>query len=226
MNVLVTGAARGLGLALCRQFAEEGHRVFAGVRRLPAGPALEGLAGEVTVLDLDVTHDAKVQAAARQVEAACGRLDCVFSNAAILCDSDRTLPITKVDLLDLEAALRVNVVGAASILKAFAPLVREGGWFFTITSEGGALSAGGTAYPAYAVTKAAQNKLVALFRQSEPRLHIYAVHPGRLNTQMGREFAQMEPEEAAAGLYDLALGRRPVPEGHWFIDHVGRPMPL
>lgn len=230
MNALVTGAARGLGLALCRRFAGEGHRVFAGVRSLGHCPQLDALAARysgVTPLQMDVTDEAQVQATARQVESDCGALDCVLSNAAVLCDSDRGTPITQADLPDFELALRVNVVGAAAVIKHFQALVRDGGAFLTITSEGGALSRGGTVYPAYAVTKAAANKLVFLFAQSQPRLRVYAVHPGRLNTVMGREFAQIEPEESAEGLYRICTLAQPVPPGNgWFINHKGEAMPL
>ncbi len=224
MKVLITGANRGLGYELCRAYANGGHRVYAGVLEKADYAPLKALAAgypDLEILPMDVTDRGQVLAAAE----AAGTVDALINVAGILCDSDRRLPIADADPDDLLTALNVNVVGAANVIHAFQHRIAPGGWFIDITSEGGSLQNIGTTYPAYSVSKAAENKLVAIFRLTAGDYRVYAMHPGRMNTEMGREFAQIEPSESAAGIYALTTGARQVaPEAGWFIDYLGRPM--
>lgn len=226
MNVLITGAARGLGLALCETYRKRGDTVWAGVRDRNRCEALDRLAGReagLTVLPMDVTDGEQLEAASRL----CGTLDVVISNAGVLFPSDHTRPITDPDMEDFKRALEVNVLGAARVIHAFAPRVRDGGWFVTITSEGGSMRGEGTIFPAYTVSKAAENRLVATFRNTEKRLRVYAVHPGRMNTEMGRRFSQIEPQEAARGICAITCGETAIaPQAEWFIDYLGQPMEM
>ena len=228
MNVLITGASRGLGCELCGACAKAGHRVFAGVLERADASALKAAAADlpgIGILPMDVADRAQVLEAAVTVNHAVGKLDALVNVAGILCDSDRTLPITNADPDDLELAFRVNVLGAANVIHAFQDMIVPGGWFIDITSEGGSLQNVGTTYPAYSVTKAAENKLVAIFRRMNPDFRVYAMHPGRMNTEMGREFAQIEPSESAEAIRALVTGERVVSaEADWFIDYLGRPM--
>ena len=227
MNVLITGANRGLGYELCRVYAEAGHRVYAAVlERADYAPvkALAEAHARVTILPMDVTDRAQVLSCAEVVGRE-GPLDVLVNVAGILCDSDRVLPIADADPDDLRRALEVNVLGAANVIHAFKDKIAPGGWFIDITSEGGSMQIIGDVYPAYSVSKAAENKLVAIFRLGVDNYRVYAMHPGRMNTEMGREYAQIEPAESAEGIYALTTGAREVsPEAGWFIDYLGRPM--
>ena len=53
-----------------------------------------------------------------------------------------------------------------------------------------------------------------------------AVHPGRMNTDMGRTTAQIEPEEAAIGFCNILEGTTHIEKDQWFIDYRGNAMPL
>ncbi len=58
-------------------------------------------------------------------------------------------------------------------------------------------------------------------------MEVLAVHPGRMNTDMGRTTAQIEPEAAAEGFCDLIEGKIKVNDkDQWFIDYLGKPLPL
>jgi len=59
-------------------------------------------------------------------------------------------------------------------------------------------------------------------------IRVYAVHPGRMNTKMGRETAQMEPKESAKHILGLITGRiePQIRNGVWFINYKGEPMDL
>ena len=224
MKVLITGANRGLGYELARVYAEGGHQVYAGVLEAADYSELKALKEkypELTILPMDVTNREQVIEAAK----VCGELDVLINVAGILCKSDHTLAITEADPADLLLALDVNVMGNAHVIYAFHKSIVKDGWFIDITSEGGSLQNVGTTYPAYSVTKAAENKLVAIFRKMNPDFRVYAMHPGRMNTEMGREFAQIEPSESAEAIRALVSGERAVSaEADWFIDYLGRPM--
>ena len=57
-------------------------------------------------------------------------------------------------------------------------------------------------------------------------INVYAVHPGRMNTDMGRTTAQIEPEEAAIGFCNILEGTTHIEKDQWFIDYRGNAMPL
>jgi NAD(P)-dependent dehydrogenase (short-subunit alcohol dehydrogenase family) len=209
--------------------AEKGHIVYAGFRNQPS-PGLREAAKEFAgfrMLELDVTKEAVAEGAAKKILEDGGKLDAVVVTAGILTDSDRDRLITDTHIDDLRAALEVNVVGSAIMIKHFSPLVNDGGMFITITSEAGSMTNIGLKYPGYSVSKAAQNKLIAIFAKTLIRCQIYAIHPGRMNTVMGRNDAQIEPEESALGIFRIITGEQRVsPEKGWFINYRGEAMEI
>jgi NAD(P)-dependent dehydrogenase (short-subunit alcohol dehydrogenase family) len=229
MRIFIAGANQGLGLVLSRLAAEKGHTVFAGYRNEPSPgitEAAETYAGCKPV-QLDVTNEIAAAEAAERINADGGLLDAVVVVAGILPDSDRRLLITGADIPDLRAALETNVTGTAIVIKHFHRLVKDGGVFLVITSEAGSMTNNGAKYPEYSISKAAQNKLTAVFAATVPNYRVYAVHPGRMNTVMGRNDAQIEPEEAARGIYRILTGEKTIaPENGWFINYLGDPMEI
>lgn len=228
MRILMVGVNQGLGLVLSRLMAEGGHTVFAGYRNAQTAGVSEAAKkfSNYKPVELDVTDERMAEAAAAKVGAG-GELDAVVLVAGVLKDSDRELPVTEADIDDLRAALDTNVVGSAIVIKHFHKLVKDGGMFLVITSEGGSMTNIGTKYPSYSITKAAQNKLTAIFSKTVTRYKVYAVHPGRMNTVMGRNDAQIEPELAAEGISRILSGEKKIPPEHgWFIDYRGEAMQI
>ena len=229
MRICIAGVNQGLGLVLSRLMAENGHTVYAAYRNNPSAGAREA-AGQFTnykLVALDVTNESMAEAAAKTIESDGGRLDAVLVAAGILADSDRNLFITDAVIDDLRAALEVNVTGTAIMIKHFHRLVKDGGMFITVTSEAGSMTNIGEKYPGYSVSKAAQNKLTAIFAKTVSRYTVYALHPGRMNTVMGRNDAQIEPEEAACGILKILTGEKKVPpENGWFINYRGEAMDI
>ena len=227
MRILVAGAGRGLGLALSRLAAENGHDVYAGTRGGPseglmlAASRLPGL----RTIGLDVTDEASAAEAARIIEGEGPPLDAVVVSAGVLLESDRRLLMTGADIGDLRRTLEVNAVGSAVMAKHFHRLVKDGGAFVFVGSEAGSLTDSGAGYPAYSVSKSAQRKIAAVLAKTVPRIRVFSLHPGRMNTDMGRENAQIEPEEAALGILRIVGGGTEVPpERGPFIDYMGRAM--
>ncbi|MBG6098066.1 SDR family NAD(P)-dependent oxidoreductase [Nocardioides luteus] len=122
-NVFITGATGGIGVPTVRMLAGQGHRVFAGVRDHSLARAFDDLAGVVPV-QVDVTDEASVAAAAKAVAAQLGAdsLDAVVNNAGIIVQG----PLELVEGAELERQLRVNVLGPATVIRAFLPLLRPG----------------------------------------------------------------------------------------------------
>lgn len=205
----------------------QGHRVFALARRVEG--VLAQVAGEregVFACEMDVESEESVKNGARTIQRIAGGLDAVVSNAGVLSPADRTCDVRTMQSRDLEAMLRVNVVGAARVIRYFDPLVRDRGLFATVTSEAGSISNPFPGLPGYSISKAAENKLVSIQAVTVTRYRVLAIHPGRVDTDMGHESAQISPTESARGICALITGEQPVPpEYGWFVDYLGRPMP-
>lgn len=223
-RVVVTGAGRGLGLALVTALLEAGHSVGAGLRRRTAAhEALAARYGEQLLLfEADVCDAQQLAAGAEACREAFGELDALCNVAGILLDSDRERPLHEAVIEDLRETFEVNVVGAIMVIQAFLPLLREGARALTITSEGVDLASCGSWVPAYALSKTAATKASGILNRSVEGIDFFAVHPGRMNTDMGRTTAQIEPEEAALGILPMLTGEQALDREQWYIDYRGQ----
>lgn len=233
VNIVITGANRGLGYELAKKFVEQGHKVAAGY--FPGVPfdMLESLSekhgSSILLIPLDVTKEEDIAAAAAILRNMHYPIDAVISNAGILCDHDRVNDVLDMLADDLRSSLEVNLIGPALIIRYFYPLMKKSleSSFITITSEGGSIKNSGSNFPAYSISKAAANKLVAAFNAAVTDIRIFAMHPGRMNTVMGKTTAQIEAWESANGIFNIVTGITKVPkEAGWFIDYKGNPMIL
>lgn len=232
MNVLITGANRGLGVQLAQLALERGHHVYAGVREPERADKLAALQnahpGKLHVLALDVTDEDAVRAAAAQLQASGVQLDVLVNNAAIVLG--RKDKIESVQLNEAAETFDVNVFGPMRVVKHLLALVPRdaASLILNISSISGSTSrAYGGDYP-YAMSKTALNMFsLQLRRELEPAgIRVYAVHPGWIKTDMGGPEAPGEPAESAAGLMDL-IERKTVPaEGVVFMDYRGEAMQL
>lgn len=234
MNIVITGANRGLGLSLAAVATEQGHTVVAGVRSSASDMrGLERLreqaGGRVIPVELDVTDERSIAAAAATVGERLGAVDCLINNAAVLLDRDK--PIEALDLERLRASFEVNLFGAMMMVKHFLPLLRRGNRpvIVNVSSEAGSITnAYGGDYP-YALTKAALN----MFSQQLARglagegMLVYAVHPGWMRTDMGGPGAPLDPLDSARGILKLATREKVVePAPFVFVDYQGNTMPI
>ena len=229
MRVCIAGVNQGLGLVLSKLMAERGHKVYAGYRNKMSAEVKEAAEkfGSYEPVEIDVTDENMVEKIAEQITGSGGKLDAVVVVAGILPDSDRQLFITDANINDLRTAFEVNAIGSAIMIKHFSGIVKNDGMFIVITSEAGSMSNIGTKYPLYSISKAAQNKLVAIFAKTVTNYIVYAIHPGRMNTVMGRNDAQIEPEESAEGIYKIIVKEKKIPpENGWFIDYRGESMEI
>ena len=195
-TVLVTGANRGIGLALCRRFARRGDTVIGVCRN--SSPELAAIGARVEA-GVDVTSDTAVETLARKLAGTA--LDVVVLNAGILHGDD-------LDTLawdDIRAQLEVNAMAPLRLAKALRGLLSAGGKLVTITSRMGSMgdnSSGG--YYGYRMSKAALNAAtVSLARDLRVAgIAVAALHPGFVRTEMTSQQGNMSPDEAARLLAD------------------------
>jgi NAD(P)-dependent dehydrogenase (short-subunit alcohol dehydrogenase family) len=181
--VLVTGAARGIGLAITSALAEQGMHVMAvdaDDAALPAAAAALGEGGSVLMQPADVGDEAQVRAAVRDAARRFGRLDALVNNAAIA-DPD-TGPVEQLALAEWDRRLRVNLTGAFLCAREAAPHLRAAnGAIVNIASTRARQSEPNS--EAYAACKGGLVALThALAVSLGPQVRVNAVSPGWIDT--------------------------------------------
>jgi NAD(P)-dependent dehydrogenase (short-subunit alcohol dehydrogenase family) len=210
---IVTGASRGLGLALARALAARGWRLVIdarGAEALETARAELAALTEVAALPGDVADPAHRGAL---VEAAGPRLDLLVNNASVLGPSP--LPPLRAYPLDaLEDVFRVNVFAPLALAQLALPLLPAGGRIVNVTSDAAVEAYEG--WGGYGSAKAALEQLTSVLAAENPELRVYAVDPGDMNTQMQQDAFPGEdvsdrgpPEESVPGLLELIEGDLP-----------------
>jgi NAD(P)-dependent dehydrogenase (short-subunit alcohol dehydrogenase family) len=218
---LVTGANRGIGLEVCRQFGQLGFTVLLGARDAGRGAraARQLGGGPISPVVVDVADDESVRAAGAGIE----RLDVLVNNAAILYDTWQRG--VDADLDQVHEALETNLLGAWRVTQAVLPLLRESpaGRIVNVSSGAGALHDMGGGTPAYRTSKAALNALTRIFA-AELRgdgILVNAVCPGWVATDMGGAGGR-PVADGAAGVVWAATLPEDGPTSGFFRD--GRPI--
>lgn len=228
-NFLITGARRGLGLALTQQLLDRECRVSVLVRNSSEGlDALQERYGERIGLHLgDVTDEDSVRHVFAQVTEKLGHLDAVINNAVIYLDT----PAPVLDELDLSICAQtfeVNTAGPLRVSKYALPLVRKGKrkLIVNISSEAGSVGdCGRTTEYAYCMSKSALNmgtKLMQNYLKPEG-IKVLAMHPGWFNSS-GEGPAPITAAEAAVKVLSTILKPFTV-EDPIYLDSDGKPLP-
>ncbi|WP_138752652.1 SDR family oxidoreductase [Paenibacillus sinopodophylli] len=231
MNLLITGANRGLGLELAKEACERGHHVLAGVRS--PGSSAEGLMElasaypeQVTIVPLDVADEQSVRYAYEHVSSRMDRLDGIINSAAILLGRDQKL--RDLELEQLEQSFQTNLFGPIAVLKHFLPLLVKGEnpSIINISSEAGSFAGAYGGDYSYALSKSALNMFSAqIKRELAPQgILVHALHPGWIRTDMGGDQAPGDAAVSAKGILDIVERKKVTDE--LFIDHTGAPMSL
>ncbi len=226
-TILITGANRGIGLGLARQFLVRGWRVIATCRRPETAADLAKLVrahpGSCEVAALEVCDAASVAGLA----AALGTqpLDVLVNNAGIN-PGPRDLGIDRVAPEMVADALDTNLLGALRVLQAAVPALRRSARprIVNISSGAGSLAHNSAKQPlpAYCISKAALNMLTRCAARDLPGITVVSVSPGWIRTDMGGAEAELGPDEAAAALATTIENLHPQNSGQW-LDRFGQP---
>jgi NAD(P)-dependent dehydrogenase (short-subunit alcohol dehydrogenase family) len=206
-TAIITGASRGLGLALAHALAHRGWRLVldargaADLRR--AAVDLERIT-DITAIPGDVSNDWHREALAA---AAGERLDLLVNNASLLGPSPQP-QLGDYPLAEFERVYAVNVLAPLALTQVALPLMPVGACVLNVTSD-----AAVEPYPGwggYGSSKAALEQLSVILGAERPDLRVYAVDPGDMRTRMHQDAFPTEdisdrplPEESVPGLLEL-----------------------
>lgn len=223
-TALVTGASRGLGLALARGLAGRGWNLIITARDAERLRIVRDELARVThvaALAGDLTEGAHREALAVLARGH-GGLDAVVNNAGILGPSPQP-PLADYPLETLAGVYRANVLAPLGVIQAVAPALKEGARIVNVTSD-----AAVNAYPGwggYGSSKAALEQLSAVFAAENPGLRVYQVDPGDMRTDMhqaaypGEDISDRPlPEERVPGILTLLEGD--FPSGRYLAAEV------
>lgn len=220
--VLITGANRGIGLELARQFKAGGYSVIGTARNPEEAIELQSLGVRIETLDV-ADADSVRQLAFRLRDKP---VDLLINNAAIYPQQH------KIGQLDFDAAVRtyeVNSLGPMRVIQALLPHLQRGAnkTIVNISSNMGSMTEniGGGSY-AYRASKAALNsftRTLSLELQGEDFICV-AIHPGWVRTRMGGPKAPLSPEESGNALIAIIRQLSPADNGR-FMGPDGNDMP-
>jgi NAD(P)-dependent dehydrogenase (short-subunit alcohol dehydrogenase family) len=214
-TALITGASRGLGLALARRLAADGWQLILDARgidaleaaRMELGPHTKvvAIAGDVT----DAVHRQELAKAAESL----GGLDALVNNASLLGPSPQPL-LLEYPLEVLEQVYRTNVIAPLALIQAMQRNLKPGARIINITSDAGV--EGYEGWGGYGSSKAALEQLSHILAAENTAWRVYWVDPGDMRTQMHQEAFPGEdisdrplPETSVPGLIELLTGDRP-----------------
>ena len=217
-TVLVTGASRGVGAELVRQYAAEGANVIACVRDAAATPGLDDVTGNVLILEMDTGEPLSIMAAAKEVGDQ--PIDVLINNAGAVGGNPAKQVLEDLDLVEWHRTLNVNTIGPVLVAKEFkANLAASGnGKLLNVTSQLAASTWPFGGMYIYSTTKAALSKasqLLALDWKEEP-ITVALMHPGWVRTDMGGPNADISAAESASGIRAVVAGLSKADSGKFY----------
>lgn len=228
-TALVTGANKGIGLAIARGLAARDHDVWIGCRDRDRGQAAAtALGAGVRLLDLDVTDDANVAAAVAALGRQTGRLDVLVNNAGIAGRAD--LSPSQQPVGDVKAVYEVNVFGPVRVTQAFLPLLKASDRPRIVMMSSGLGSIANNSDPGwsayatnllgYNTSKTALNGItVALAKELGPLgFKVNAACPGYVATDLNGHRGPRSTEQGAVIAIRLATLDADGPNGGYFNE--------
>jgi NAD(P)-dependent dehydrogenase (short-subunit alcohol dehydrogenase family) len=229
---LVTGANQGIGLQIAKELAAHGFTVLVGSRNFERGEAAahtinQEIGGDAHALQLDVTDQASITAAAKRVRSEFGRLDVLINNAAISNTSKspgqsveeyvRLNRPSNVSLDEVRAIWETNVFGVLAVTQAMLPLLRDApaARIVNVSSAVGSLTMNADPashyrkifLPGYSASKTALNAmtLAMAIELESTGIKVNAASPGHTRTNLNNYTGTQTVEEGAREPVRLAL---------------------
>ena len=210
---LVTGGNKGIGLEIVRGLLQAGCRVYLGAREAGKGQQVVAelaAVGDVHFLEVDLTNQATLTAAAAHLQREEGHLDILVNNAGINVTGDGS-PSTA-DVRSVEQVLHTNFLGTLAVTQAFLPLVKQAaaGRIVNVSSPLGSLTLVGQhdwGLLGYSASKAALNMLTVqlAYELRDTAIKVNSAAPGYTATALNNFAGTDTPAQGAAEAIRLAL---------------------
>jgi NAD(P)-dependent dehydrogenase (short-subunit alcohol dehydrogenase family) len=224
-TTLITGANKGLGREAARLLLAEGHDVWLATRDPGRGRAAAEQLG-TRFVELDVTDDESVRAAAERVAAESGGLDVLINNAGI---AGVRKPLPEVTADDVRYVFETNVFGIVRVTQAFLPLLERSANPVIVNVSSGMGSLAVTTDPArlestlislgYPASKSAVNMLTSQYAKAFPQMRINAVDPGYTATDLNQHRGTKTVEQGAEIIVKMAKLDSSGPTGAYVDDN-------
>lgn len=227
-TVLITGANRGIGLELVRQYAHDGWYVMATCRDPNNAKELQEMewgAGRIEVYPLDVTNQDSIEGLARTIKD--HPIDCLINNAGIAGKWGAEIEDLETDMwLDI---LHTNTIAPVMVARTFLPNLKRSQrkLIAAISSRMGSIqdNTSGREYM-YRTSKAGVNmamKSLAIDLKPEG-ITVVTLHPGWVKTDMGTDQAPLLPQESVSGLREVLTNATLADTGR-FLNYDGTELP-
>jgi NAD(P)-dependent dehydrogenase (short-subunit alcohol dehydrogenase family) len=203
-TVLITGASRGIGLELTRQFLALGYNVISTYRGQPSAQ-LNGLLvnSALTLHELEVTDEGSILELAAKLSQV--QLDILINNAGVIGSDEQSME--SINAQEWLNTIAVNSIAPLMVSRALLSRLEASSnpRIITISSQMGALNRESYGMYAYRSSKAAVNKVMqVLALELKPRgVVVCPIHPGWVKTDMGGDNADITVEESASGIIQL-----------------------
>lgn len=214
-TVIITGANRGIGLALTKRFLRAGKRVIATCRNPDTFQVSEDHTN-LDVIKLDVVNDEAVSTFVSELSGEV--VDVLLNNAGVMGGEARSADDVDYDAwreafeVNTLAPFRLAVMLRANLQRSARPRV------VTISSQMGSLDRKGSGYYAYRGSKAAVNKVMQALAQElyGDGIVVCPVHPGWVRTDMGGIHAEISADDSASGLFEFVESLTMRDTGHFW----------
>jgi NAD(P)-dependent dehydrogenase (short-subunit alcohol dehydrogenase family) len=225
MNILVTGANKGIGFEICRQLARLGHHVILSARSAERGEtAVKQLAGEglkVEFLLLDTADENSILRAARELKQRHKTLNVLINNAAILDTWQGTILTAKAS--DIRDTFITNTLGPILLTQALLPLLEAAkpSSVINVSSQLGSVQNMTDGWAGYGISKAALNAATRKLAQAlKPRgVSVNAASPGWVKTEMGTDSAPLPVEKGAQNIIRIITEMPVTLTDHYLEEH-------
>jgi NAD(P)-dependent dehydrogenase (short-subunit alcohol dehydrogenase family) len=210
-KILITGANRGLGLALTENLLAGRHMIYAIIRQ--ESPELlrlqEIYPGSLRLYSGDVSEESSIRLALENITSQAGSLDILLNNAAVNLESSRPM-LEQVDFSVYLPTYQINAIGPLVVVKYALPLLRKGykKLIVNFSSEAGSIgTCERTSEYSYCMSKAALNMASRILQNAlnEEGFKVLAVHPGWFSSDMGGVDAPITPAVAAQEIVELVM---------------------
>ncbi len=223
---LVTGANKGIGLQIAKDLAAHGFTVLVGSRNINNGEAAaKSVAADARAIQLDVTDQASIRAAAERIRKEFGRLDVLVNNAGIAQTGKPGRPLAEIvkasrpsvaSLAEVRAIFETNVFGIIAVTQAMLPLLREApaARIVNVSSSTGSLALNSdpanprrAMFGAYSWSKTALNAITIAFAAEleSAGIKVNAACPGFTATDLNNFEGTRTVQQAAREPVRLAL---------------------